>query len=382
VPFARPTLTQLRNTAIQDITTSGVPGLTGLLRNSVLRVLAWTIAGLCYSVYGYADWIARMGVPFTAEDEFLYAWAALIGIYPKPAASASGHAAFTGNPGVAILAKTALMRIDGVPYETTADGVTDGAGNVTVPIAATVTGAITNAEPDTPINIAHPITGINSGGLTVGPLVGGADIESNDELRTRMLEKYRAPPQGGAASDYVQWASEVPGVTRAWCLPMGMGPGTVTVYTMWDHAGHGGFPQGADGVAAEEQRKAPKASGDQQIVADHIFPVQPVTALVYSCGPIPYPVDVILSQLVPNSIEIQAEITASLNDMFLIEGDPGGVIYPSDIYEAILATPGVDHCVVSQPVDLVQAPSGHLPVMGTLIVPAIPAVPEQSDAAD
>ena len=59
MPFARPSLTALRNQAIEDISTSGVPGLNGLLRNAVLRVLAWVMAGLAYSVYGYIDWIAR-----------------------------------------------------------------------------------------------------------------------------------------------------------------------------------------------------------------------------------------------------------------------------------------------------------------------------------
>ena len=63
MPWARPTLTDLQQQAIQDITTSGLPGLTGLLRTAVLRVLAWAMAGLAYLVYGYGDWIARMGVP-------------------------------------------------------------------------------------------------------------------------------------------------------------------------------------------------------------------------------------------------------------------------------------------------------------------------------
>src|SRR5215831_18077214 len=205
MPFARPSLTALRNTAIQDITTSGVPGLTGLLRNAVLRVLAWCMAGLAYSVYGYADWIARMGVPFTAENEFLYAWAALIGVYPKDATAASGEASFTGTPDRVLPKDTPLTRQDGTPYVTTADGTVDAQGNVTVPMTATVAGAFTNCDPGTAISIAQPVAGINPGGLTVGFATGGADEETEEELRGRMLAKYRAPPQGGAASDYVLW---------------------------------------------------------------------------------------------------------------------------------------------------------------------------------
>ena len=39
-----------------------------------------------------------------------------------------------------------------------------------------------------------------------------------------MLFKYAQPPQGGAASDYIEWTLEVPGCTRAWIEPQGQGP--------------------------------------------------------------------------------------------------------------------------------------------------------------
>lgn len=369
MPFARPTLTGLRNTSIEDITTSGVPGLTGLLRNAVLRMLAWCMAGLAYSVYGYADWIARMGVPFTAEDEFLYAWAALIGIYPLDATAATGNAAFTGSPDRVIPNETALTRQDGTPYQTTADGTLDASGNVQVPIVALVAGAFTNCDDGTPISISLPIASINSGGVTVGPTVGGADQETNDALRTRMLVKYAAPPQGGASADYINWALEVPGCTRAWVVGQGYGPGSVVVYPMFDdsEAAHGGFPQGTDGCAAEELR-GPTAAGDQALVAEHIWPVQPVTALVYVAAPLPYPIDVTLMALDPADEATQTTILAALNDMFLVRGEIAGAIFPSDIYDAILAVPGIIHFVVSAPETAMQAGPGQLPIMGTLTV--------------
>jgi uncharacterized phage protein gp47/JayE len=224
------------------------------------------MAGLAYSVYGYADWIARMGVPFTAEDEFLFAWAALIGIYPLDATAATGTAGFTGNPEVVLPAGTGLTRQDGTPYQTTADGTVDASGNVQAPMVALVAGAFTNCDDGTPISIALPIGGINSGGVTIGPTVGGADQETNDALRTRMLAKYAAPPQGGSTADYIGWSREVPGCTRAWVAPQGYGPGSVVVYPMFDisEAEHGGFPQGTDGCAIEDTR-GPTAAGDQAL---------------------------------------------------------------------------------------------------------------------
>jgi uncharacterized phage protein gp47/JayE len=372
MPYPRPSLTALRNQSVQDITTSGVPGLTGLLRNAVLRVLAWVMAGLAYSVYGYADWIARMGVPFTAQDEYLYAWAALIGIYPEPATASTGTAQFLGNPGLPIAAGTPLTLEDGTPFQTTGDGTVDVTGQVTVAIAAEVNGAFTNCPAGTIIRIATPIPGINSNGTT-GLCTGGADAETNDALRTRMLFKYRQPPQGGATADYVEWATEVPGCTRAWAVPNGAGAGTVVVYPMFDdaEAAFGGFPQGTDGVATDEPRAAP-ATGDQLAVADHIYPVQPVNALVYVVAAVPFPVDVTLEALDPNTLDMQAQITAALNDIFLAIGSPGGWVWPSDLYEAILATPGINHFDIDAPADPIQAPAGNLPVLGTLTCPPIP----------
>jgi uncharacterized phage protein gp47/JayE len=367
MPFARPTLTALRNQAIEDITTSGVPGLTGLLRNAVLRVLAWCMAGLAYLVYGYADWIARMGVPFTAQDEYLYAWAALIGIYPEEATAATGAASFTGNIGLVLPLGTALSRDDGTPYQATADGIVDGAGNVTVPIIATVLGAYTNCDDGTLISISQPVPGINSGGVIVGPCTGGADQETNESLRTRMLFKYREPPQGGAEADYIEWAREVPGCTRAWVAGSAYGPGSVTVFPMFDdtQAAHGGFPQGSDGVATEETRGGPTATGDQLLVADHIYPVSPVTSLVYVAAPVPFPVDITLEALDPDTEEMRNSISAALNDAFLIIGEVGGVVWPSDLYEAVLEVPGINHFVMIVPSDALQAPAGALPILGT-----------------
>jgi len=374
MPYARPTLTALRNQAINDITTSGVPNLDGLFRNAVLRVLAWVMSGLAYSVYGYLDWIARQAVPFTAQDEFLYGWGALIGVYPKDSSASSGTAQFTvGQPGTPVPSGTALVRQDAVPFATTADATVDVDGNLIVSIVAEVNGAATDCDPGTPIGFATPIAGIPNNGLVLAPgLTGGADQETQDDFRTRMLAEYRAPPQGGASSDYEEWALEVPGVTRAWVEPNGAGAGTVVVRFMLDEvqAAHEGFPQGTDGTASEETRGSAIATGDQLNVAEHIYPLQPVTALVYCAAPTPAPIDVILANLDPDTADIQAAITASIDDMLLVTAIPGGTIYPSDIYNAILAAPGILHFTMSQPSAPVISPPGALATMGTLTTSA------------
>ena len=371
MPYPHPTLTALRNQAVEDITTSGVPGLDGLLRNAVLRVLAFVIAGLAYSEYGHVDWVARQSVPFTATDEYLEAWAALIGVYRKDATAATGQAQFIGGIGgtveTVLPIDTPLMRYDGIPFTVTASGTVGDDGLVTVPIIAAVTGADTNADGPVPIAISAPVPGLNSNGTTLGVLAGGSDQELESDFRSRMLLKYANPPQGGSATDYELWALEVPGCTRAYVMRNGYGPGTVLIWPMFDdvRAANGGFPLGTDGVATDETRGT-TASGDQLLVADHIWPVQPVPALVYVSAPIPYPIDVTLANLDPNTPEMVADIQASLLDLFREVAEVGGTIYPSQLYQAVLATPGIGVFDIQSPENPVQANAGSLPVLGTL----------------
>ena len=102
-------------------------------------------------------------------------------------------------------------------------------------------------------------------------------------------------------------------------------------------AAYGGFQQGDDGCASEEAR-GPTATGDQLAVAEHVWTVQPVPVLVYVAAPVAFPVDVTLDGLVPNTEDMQTQIVAALTDMFLQIAEIEGVIWPSDLYEAILAT--------------------------------------------
>src|SRR6478736_4591283 len=92
-----------------------------------------------------------------------------------------------------------------------------------------------------------PLPGVVSATLH-GDMTGGADTETDDQLRARVLFRIQQPPMGGDANDYVAWALAVPGVTRAWCSPLEMGMGTVTVRFMMDElrASNGGFPLGED----------------------------------------------------------------------------------------------------------------------------------------
>ena len=90
--------------------------------------------------------------------------------------------------------------------------------------------------------------------------------------------------------------------------------------------------------------------------------------LVYAMAPVAAPIDVTLLALEPNTPDVQDQIIASIKDMYLIKSEIGGTIFPSDLYEAILATPGIVHFTMSEPALPFTADAGALPVMGTLTV--------------
>jgi len=363
MPFERPTLTRLIEQSQTDV--ASALGLYALLRFSPERAFAVAQAGLAAGIYGYLDWISLQSVPFTATDEFLEAWAALVGVTRKAASAATGSASFTGAPGAVLPSGAAVTRAaDGVTYATTASATVAGDGTLSVAIAATDPGASGNADPGAAVTLGAAVVGVNAAG-TAGALTGGADLEEDDSLRARMLTAYANPPQGGASSDYVTWALEVPGVTRAWAAPNGAGAGTVVVYVMLDdvRAAAGGFPLGTDGVATAETRGV-TATGDQLAVADHIYPLRPATALVYVVAPVASPVAFTIGNI--NDPALRPAITAALQDVFRAKATPGGTLYPSDFAAALDAVPGLTRYSMPTPSAPITAATGSLFTLGTI----------------
>lgn len=363
MPYQRPTLTSLFAQALGDVVAYAGP----LLPKAVLRGLAWAQANLAHLHFGYLDWIAREAVPWTATDEYLTAWGALKGVLQKDAAIAVGSTALTGAVGTAIPVGTQLVRGDGVAYAVTASGTIGAGGTVTVPIAATLAGSAGNADDGTVLTLSAPVLGVNSDGAASGPLAAGADQEDTEAFRSRVLAAYAAPPQGGDQADYLRWATAVPGVSRAWVKPAGFGAGSVVVYAMFDdaEAAHGGFPQGSNGVAAGEWRDAP-AAGDQLSVANAIFPVQPVTALVYVVAPNPQPVNFTISGLgAANTAANQAAMQAALVGIFRRQATALGGSIQQSAWETALAAV-VPAFTVSAPAGAIASALGNLPVLGTV----------------
>ncbi|MDE2098625.1 MAG: baseplate J/gp47 family protein [Patescibacteria group bacterium] len=375
MPFQRPTLTQLRANVVAAINAQ-LPGADALLRFSNVGVLGTVQAGLSHQHYGYLDWIALQTNPFTATGEYLEAWGALKDVYRKAAVQASGPVTF---PCAAltdtVLPGTALLRSDGVGYLVLGTGiaVASPAGStqpyqITVTAVATpdptgLTGAFGDCAAGTQFTLGQTIPGVTSSGVS-GLVTGGADLEDDTDFRARVIEVYQNAPQGGAQADYVTWALQVPGVTRAWCQPLYLGAGTVGVYFMMDEteSAHQGVPQGTNGAAAAETR-AVAATGDQLTVANFIYPLRPVTALVYSLAPTLLPINLTITGVsAGNQAAVQAALASTITGLASV----GGTIELAALWASVRIADPSDDILITAPLADIVAGAGQLPSLGAI----------------
>ena len=377
MPYARPTLTDLRQQVKNDIE-GAQEGTDALLRFSPLRISGVVQAGLAHQHYGYLDYIAKQAVPWTATDEYLAGWGALKRTYQKDASTASGAATFPAASGKTLDAGITLVRGDGVNYITTSSTTAGAGSTVTVLAKAVNPGIAGNCDVGSKLTLAQAVDGIQSTGVAATDFKGGAEIEDQDAFSGRVMDAYQSSPQGGAVDDYPGWTTAVSGVTRAWCNPLGFGAGSVVVYFMMDdvEAAHGGFPQGIDGVATAEKRSATKATGDQLIVANAIFPLRPATALVYACAPLKHAINFKINGLSVAGAATQNAVKAALADVFFRNGSPlNGTVNRTDLEGALSGIAAAAGAVITEIDGVIAAittviygnitsPLGYLPSLG------------------
>ncbi|CNF25306.1 baseplate J/gp47 family protein [Yersinia frederiksenii] len=375
MPFNRPTLSELRQRN-QSYIQSELKTGGNLLRFSNIGVISDADAGMAHLHYGYLDYIARQATPYNASDEYLAAWAALKDVFRKAANPARcADVRFSGIVGQVIPAGRRLNRADGYQYllDNTVIIGTDGSaiGEVTAILPssledATGGGNRGNSAPGTLLTLDIAIDGVQATATALSKITGGADIESEDAFRSRMLLAYQNIPQGGNDTDYQSWALSVPGVTRCWVKRRLMGAGTVGIYIMCDDNDYAGFPQGSDGISSLEEWGAVKASGDQRRVADAIYPQQPIIALVYVCAPVAQPIDFVISGISHADSATTAAINAAIDEVFFTEGEPGGKILWSSLLLAIGEVAGTGGFIMQSPAANIELQTGKLPIRGTV----------------
>lgn len=355
--FERPTLSALI-TRIEGDFVSRLSLTNAVLSLAVVKILARVVAGAVHLLYGFLEYLAKQLFPDLSDDAYLVRQAALYGLSKNPVGYAKAIVVFRGAADTVVPAGTVVVRTsDSARYTTNVEtqvdttefgDLPDGLYAV-VEVTSELAGSDYELALTDELTLETPIDDIDAGYPVVVEVTDtGSDVETTEQLRTRLLERLADPPHGGNEADYIAWAKEVPGVTRVWVKPGFLGPGTVVVYFVRD-----GDP---DPIPD---------SGEVDDVQAKLDEEAPVTADVTAFAPEDTPINFTIT-LTPDTTEVRAAVSASLEDLIISEGEPDGTLLLSAFNTAIGTTQGVEDYEITSPVANVTMNTNQVPSLGTI----------------
>jgi len=352
MPFTRPSLVTIINRIKADINARLV-GSDAQLPRSKLAVDAVVWGGVMHGEYGALEKLSKQILPIDGDPETVLKWSAMLDIPRLQPQKPSGEWVATGTTGNVIAAQSRVQSGLGIIYITQADATVGVGGSVNVAVIAEEAGTAGNIAAGSTLTLVSPIPGVQSEGVVgANGISGGADLETIDALNERLLFRLQNPPRGGSASDYEFWArSAHPSVTRVFVSPGEAGQGTVTVRFTTDN----------------EPSIIPSAPV-VQAVTDYIAARAPVDVLnLLVLAPVAVPRNITFSALLPNTVAVQATVTAELQDLFKRAPVPGVIIPESQISEAVsIASGETSHTLSASGTSLAV---GEVDVLGSVTWP-------------
>ena len=342
--ITRPTLQELVDQIAADYK-ANISGATTLALRSVLQIMARVSAGAFHLLFGYIDNLAKQLFAKTAGTSYLELIGSEYGIFRLAAVSSKGNVTLTGTPTTVCPVGTLLQSPAGDwIYSTDAVVTIPGGGTIACAVTATDGGVLGNQLSGVLLSFVSPIVGISSTApVDASGLGGGADEETDEELRNRILSRKQFAPQGGCATDYVNWAKECANVTRAWCYPLYQGPGTLAVFFVNDDNPVSIIPSAADIAVVDAHIRYHIDADGREIGA-------PVTAGpgLFVLAPTQKTCDFTIS-LNPNTSDTQAEALLSLKNAFYQYSGPGMTVRNSQMVNAVSEAPGVVYAALTSP---------------------------------
>ena len=322
-----------------------------------LAVRFYAVAAQIHALYLQAAWTEKQCFPQTAAGEYLDYHAELRGLERKKAATASGVLRFSvsakAQNALSIPTGTVCMTAGLVRFETTEDAeLPAGALAVDVPAVAVESGAAGNVAAGAILSMVVAPVGVES---CTNPeaFSGGADDESDEALRARILETYRRLASGANAAFYKQKAMSFDEVAAAAVTPRARGIGTVDVVI----AAREGVPD--DALLEQVQAcfdEVREIAVDVQVLVPEIETVDVSLAVKVAAN---YDSETVL-ETVRNLLCGYFDGTRLGKDVLLVE-----------LGAAVFAVDGVENYSFAAPVADVAVADTVLPVMGTLTVEAM-----------
>lgn len=357
MPYQPAPLAQLINQTQQDISQRLEGTLPGL-DETTLHAIGYAQAGLSAQEHEHLAWIARQIIPSDADEAELLKHCAWWGIVRKPASRAGGPVQLTLTDTATADAGVQLQRGDGVVYRIVTSK-NAGAGTLEVELEAVDAGAAGNAPAGTLLTFITPQAGIvQTATVTGSGITGGADVESLSELLSRLEFRVQYPPSGGTKYDFERWAREVPGVTRAWCLPEWPQAGSLGVTFVLDN-NPDIFPGEGDVARVAEYIKSHPDPATGKPVGQPLGPV--VKTFKLANHPVPFQI-----KIAPSTPENQTAVRQALVDLLYNEAKPGGIILPSAFWRAVVSVKALDDFELRSPLESVSAGAMELLTVGDI----------------
>lgn len=251
------------------------------------------VGGVVSGVYADQLQISNDAFPQNARHDAL---AKFLDLYFEgtfdPATAATGGVIMSGVSGSYGPGLSLIYQPNGNTYTTissvTLAGATGSGATGDVIVVSNGQGQNQNLLAGTVLTISSPPAGINpTATVDSGAIGGGRDPETDDQARTRILQRIREPIAGGKVSDYQQFAFDAdPSVTSASVLRFPFGFGTVMVV----------FTAGTSDIDTAINEGLPIVQIPNQTLINkvqaYIDSQNPVTDCAYITGPNPKSVNV------------------------------------------------------------------------------------------
>lgn len=343
----RPTLREIIQRVRADVTAE----LDDPLRRSDAEVYARAYAGAVHGVNGHIEYLERNMLPDLCDEQWLLRHAGMKKCPRKEAQPAAGWMRISGvSDGITVAAGAVAVFQGRSPIQYVAtETATSSGGILRLPITCSETGYHTNLDDSEGLILSEPVPGLSSSGVA-DSVQGGTDLENLDDWRARVLDRWYYIPQGGADADYVTWAEEVPGVTRAWCYRSWMGIGTVGVFVVDDNS-EAMVPSPSILEAARQQIEplAPVAGGELYLLGINLKQVDHHI------------------RVTPDTPAVRSAVTAALREFYRREGGPEQSIAPSRLSEAISAANGEYKHQVLSPSEEFSTAKGEVVALGAMV---------------
>lgn len=301
------TINDIADNIIGDIEAS-TGQIIPAIAKAVFRVLSYALAGVFIILYKYGTDAFRQRFPQTATGQWLKYLGEIVDVNIIPAGIWEGEAEIEATGAVGnIDAGTQFVKNDtGKVYEVTI-GVVIAPGTLTLNLIATEGGADSDLIVGDIINIVSPIAGVELTAEITVVTTQGSDEEDTEEYRQRVIDRWKAKPQGGAAVDYVVWGMEAPNSENIYPYSSTT-PTEITVYVEVDDQPDG-IPTAGQLVIVEDYLTYDPDTGAQNrkplgVVLD----MQPISRTEF---------DVEITDLNPDTPETEQDIEDALTALFL-----------------------------------------------------------------